>query len=154
MNDTAYEIARNRGYDRYQRALAIMVYMFFDKKTGSGAIATSKAGVRCKRKLAQELHKPVTKKFKRRKVCARFTDNFWVADLAEMKSLSSKNKNAKYFLCVINFFTKYAWVTPVKDKKGKTVFNTFIEIVNQSNRKPNKSWVDQGRGFFNKFMQE
>ena len=47
---------------------------------------------------------------------------------------SSKNKNVKYLLCVINVFTKYAWVNPVKDKKGKTVFNAFIEIVNESNR--------------------
>ena len=62
-----------------------------------------------------------------------------------MESLSSKNKNVKYLLCVIDVFTKYAWVKPLKDKKGKTVLNTFIKIVNESNRKPNKLWVDQGR---------
>ena len=49
-----------------------------------------------------------------------------------MESLSSKNKNAKYLLCVIDVFTKYAWVKPLKDKKGKTVLNAFIEIVNES----------------------
>ena len=63
------------------------------------------------------------------------------SDLAEMESLSSKNKNVKYLLCVIGVFTKYAWVKPLKDKKGKTVLNSFIEIVNESNRKPNKLWV-------------
>ena len=62
-----------------------------------------------------------------------------------MDSLYSKNKNVKYLLCVIDNFTKYAWVKPLKDKKGKTVLNTFIKIVNESNRKPNKLWVDQGR---------
>ena len=62
-----------------------------------------------------------------------------------MESLYSKNKNVKYLLCVIDNFTKYAWVKPLKDKKGKTVLNTFIKIVNESNRKPNKLWVDQGR---------
>ena len=79
------------------------------------------------------------------KVYARFKDNICAADLAEMGSLSSKNKNVKYLLCVIDVFTKYAWVKPLKDKKGKTVLNTFIKIVNESNRKPNKLWVDQGR---------
>ena len=58
--------------------------------------------------LAKELHKPVIKKFKRRKVYARFKDNMLEADLAEIQLLSSKNKNVKYLLCVIDFFTKYA----------------------------------------------
>ena len=62
-----------------------------------------------------------------------------------MKSLSSKNKSVKYLLFVIDVFTKYAWVKPLKGKKGKTVLNAFIEIVNGSNSKPNKLWVDQGR---------
>ena len=84
----------------------------------------------------------------------RFKDNIKTAVLAEIKSLSSKNKNVKYLLCVIDVFTKYAWVKPLKDKKGKTVLNTFIEIVNESNCKPNKLWVDQGRKFYNKLMQE
>ena len=71
-----------------------------------------------------------------------------------MESLSSKNKNVKYLLCVIDVFTKYAWVKPLKDKKGKTVLNAFIEIVNESNRKPNKLWIDQGREFYNKLLQK
>ena len=69
-----------------------------------------------------------------------------------MKLLSSKNKNVKYLLCVIDFFTKYAWIKPLKDKKCKTVFNAFIEILNESNRKPNKLWVGQGKEFWNKLM--
>ena len=95
--------------------------------------------------LAKELHKPVIKKFKRRKVYARFEDNMLEADLAEIQLLSSKNKNVKYLLCVIDFFTKYAWVKPLKDKKGKIVLNAFIEIVNESNGKPNQLWIDQRR---------
>ena len=64
-----------------------------------------------------------------------------------MGSLSSKNKNVRYLLCVIDVFTKYAWVKSLKDKISKTILNAFIEIVNESNRKPNKLWVDQGRDF-------
>ena len=71
----------------YQRALASMVYKFFDKKTRSG--------VNINEQLAEELHKPVTKSFKRKKVYARFKDNIWAADLADTESLSSKNKNVK-----------------------------------------------------------
>ena len=59
-------------------------------------------------------------------------------DLAEMESLSSKNKNVKYLSCVIDVFTKYAWVKHLKDKKDKTVLNAFIETLNNSNCKPNK----------------
>ena len=62
------------------------------------------------------------KKFKGRKVFVRFKDNIWVADLAEMGSFSSKNQGVKYLLCVIDAFTKYFWVKPLKVKKAKTVF--------------------------------
>ena len=103
-NDGCY-----RNYDGYQRALASMVYMFFDKETGSGMSVNEQ--------LAEELHKLVNKKFKRRKVHARFKGNIRAVDLAEMESLSSKNKNAKYLICVIEVFTKYVWVKPLKDKK-------------------------------------
>ena len=71
-----------------------------------------------------------------------------------MESLSSKNKNVKCLLCVIDVATKFAWVKPLKDKKRKTFPKAFIEIVNESNRKSNKSWADQGRWFYNKIMQE
>ena len=95
----------------YQRALASMVYKFFDKKTRSGINANEQ--------LAEELHKPVTKRFKRRKVYARFKDNISTADLPDMESLSSKNKNVKYLLCFLDVLTKYSWVKPLKDKKVK-----------------------------------
>ena len=75
----------------------------------------------------------------------RFRDNIWAADLAEMESFPSKNKNFKHLLCIIDVFTKYTWVKPLKDKKGKTIPNAFIEVVNKSNRKSNKLCVYQGR---------
>ena len=123
-----------------------MVYTFLDKKTGSRVSVNVQ--------LTKELHKPEIKKFKRRKVYARFKDNIWAGDLAEMKPLSSKNKNVKYLLCVIDVFTKYAWVKLLKDKNGKTVLNAFTEIVNEFNRKPNKLSVDQGVELYNRSIQE
>ena len=107
-----------------------MVYEFFDKKTGLRKSVNEQ--------LAEDLHKSVSRKFKRRKVYAKFNDNIWAADLAEMESLSSMNKNVKYSSCAIDVFTKCAWVKPLKDKKGKTVLNAFIEIVNEFNCKPSK----------------
>ena len=68
--------------------------------------------------------------------------------------MSSKNQNVKYLPCVINTFTRYAWVKTLKDEKGKTVLNAFIERVNESNRKPNKLWIDQGKEFYNRFIQK
>ena len=73
--------------------------------------------------------------------------------LSEIESLFSKNWNVKYLLCVIDVFTKHARVNPLKDKKGKTVLNAFIEIINESNSKLN-TWVGQGREFYNKFVQK
>ena len=84
MKNRAYEIARNCKYDVYQRALASMIHKFFDKKTGSGSSVNEQP--------AEELHKPVIKKFKRRKVSVRFKDNIWAEDSAEMGSLYSKIK--------------------------------------------------------------
>ena len=139
MKEKAYEIARYCGYDGYQRALATKVYKFFDKKTGSGGNVNAI--------LAEELHKPVPKKFRRSKVYAIFKDNIWVASLVEMESLSSNIKLVKNFLFAIDIFTKYALVKALKDKKSKTILNAVMEIVNESNRKLNKLWVDQEREF-------
>ena len=71
-----------------------------------------------------------------------------------MGLLFSKNWGVKYVLCVIDVFTKYAWVKSLKDKKCKTVHRSFIEMVNESKHQPNKSSVDQGWEFYNSFMQK
>ena len=67
--------------------------------------------------LSEELYKPAIKKSKRRKYFARFKDNIWAADLNEMESLTSKNKNVKYLLYVVDVSTKCAWVKPFKHKR-------------------------------------
>ena len=67
--------------------------------------------------LAAELHKPIIRNFKKRTVHSGFKDNIWVVDLADMQSLSKFNKEIKYLLCAIDFFSKYPWVVPIKDKK-------------------------------------
>ena len=148
LRDKAYDIASNPKYDGYQRGLASMVYKFFDKKsTGSGLALNSLI-------LADELHKPIIRNFNKRKVYLQFKDNIWGVGLADMQSLSRKNKGIKYLLCAIDLFSKYAFVIPIKDKKGISIVNAFDKIIKQSNRKPNKIWVDQGGEFYNNVFEK
>ena len=144
FKDKAYDIASNPEYDGYQRGLASMVYKFFDKKLAGSGINTIKSSSSI---LADELHKPVIRKFKKRKVYSQLKDNIWGVDLANMQSLSRKNKGIKYLLCAIGLYSKYAFVIPLENKKGISVTNGFNKIIKQSNRKPNKIWVDQGGEF-------
>ena len=99
--------------------------------------------------LADEIQKSFIKKFNKRKVYSQFKDNIWGVDLADTQSLSEQNKSIKYLLCAIDLFSKYAFVVPLKDKKGISIVNAFNKIIKQSNRKPNKIWVDQGGEFYN-----
>ena len=147
LRGKAYDIARNPEYDGYRGGLASMVYKFFDKKSVGSGIASSSI-------LADELHKPVIKKFNKRKVYSQFKDNIWGVDLADMQSLSRKNKGIKYLLCAIDLYSKYAFVIPLKDKKGISIVNAFNKIIKKSNRKPNKIWVDQGSEFYNNVFKK
>ena len=70
-----------------------------------------------------------------------------------MQSLSKYNKGNKYLLCAIGLFSKYAWVIPIKDKKGVSIVNAFQKIISKG-RKPNKIWVDQGSEFYNNSFKE
>ena len=70
-----------------------------------------------------------------------------------MQLISKFNKRIRFLLCVIDIYSKYAWVTPLKDKKGITIANAFQRILNESKRKPNKIWVDKGKEFCNKSMK-
>ena len=65
-----------------------------------------------------------------------------------MQLISKFNKGYRFLLCVIDIFSKYAWVVPLKDKKGITITNAFQNILDGSNRKPNKIWVDKGSEFY------
>ena len=71
-----------------------------------------------------------------------------------MQSLSKKNKGIKYLLCAIDLYSKYAFVVPLKDKKGIGIVNASDKIIKQSNRKPNKIWVDQGGEFYNNVFKK
>ena len=66
-----------------------------------------------------------------------------------MQLISKFNKEFRFSLCVIDVFSKYAWVASLKDKKGISIVNAFQKILKKSDRKPNKIWVDKGSEFYN-----
>ena len=66
-----------------------------------------------------------------------------------MELRSKFNKGFRFSLCVIDIFSKYAWVVPLKDKKGISIVNAFQKILEESDRKLNKIWVDKGSEFYN-----
>ena len=101
--------------------------------------------------LAEELHKPVTKKFPRRKVYVGGVDKIWAADLVDVQTFSKFNGGIKYLLAVIDIFSKYGWMVPLKDKTGRSVAAALKRIFKE--RKPTKMWVDKGKEFYNKDVQ-
>ena len=102
LKDKAFKIAIDPKYDGYQRGLASMVYKFFDE-TSSGSGIVNEPNYQ----LANEFHKPIIRKFKKRKVYSSFGDNIWGVDLADMQSMSKYNKGNKYLLCAVDLFSKY-----------------------------------------------
>ena len=70
-----------------------------------------------------------------------------------MHSLSKFDKRIKYLLCEFDFFSKYVWVIPIKDKKRTCIINAFKKIIS-GKRKPNRIWIDQGSEFYNKSFKD
>ena len=125
------------------------VYKFFDKKSKGSGISAIEPNYQ----LANELHKPIIRRFKKRKVYSSYRDNIWGVDLGDVQSLSKYDNGFKYLLCAIDLFSKYARVISIKDKKGTTIVNAFKKIISEK-RKPNNIWVDQCSEFYNKSFKD
>ena len=80
-------------------------------------------------------------------------DNICGTDPADMQLLSKLNKGTRVLICVIDVISIYAWVIPLKDKKSITIADAFQKLLKESNRKPNKIWVDKGSEFYNRSMK-
>ena len=104
--------------------------------------------------LADELHKPVTKNFSKRKVISNGTDEILAVDLVEMQKFSKWNRGIKYLLMVIDVFSKYGWIKPLKDKKTESVSKAFNEIFKRSKSKRQMLWTDKGSEFISKHFKE
>ena len=125
-----------------------------DKSIVSKPIGTKvKFGMGVKKKsLAEELHKPIRRKFKRRRVLVNGIYKIWAADLVDMQAFSKFNRGVKYLLAVIDVFSKYGWLIPLKDKTGKSVASALKTIYEE--RKPEKMWVDKGKEFYNNDVKD
>ena len=144
LKNKTYKIAGDPKVHGYQRSLAAMVYNFFNEGMRGSDVNNLQ--------LADELHKPIVRNFKRRKAYSSFKDNIWGVNLADMTLISKFNKGIKYLLCVIDLFSRDSWVVPLKNKESDSIVEGFQKILNSSNRKPSKIWVDHGSEFYsNKF---
>ena len=137
-----FNIAKNPKYDGYKRGLPSMVYKVLDKKSTSLADKSAsvngiKTEIKQNEKLAEELHKPIIRKFE--KVHSSFKDNIWGAYLGDMQLINKFNKEIRFLLCVIVIFSKYASVILLKDKKNIRNTNDFQKILDESKHKPNKT---------------
>ena len=104
--------------------------------------------------LAEELHKPITRNFRKRRVISYGIDKIWAADLVEIQKFSKWNHGIKYLLMVIDVFSKYGWIKPLKDKKTENVSLAFDEIFKKSKRKPTMLWTHKGSEFISKHFKE
>ena len=100
-----------------------MVYKFLDKNTSGSGI---KNKIISNKELPEELHKPIIRKFKKRKVHSSFIDNIWGADLADMQIISKFSKGFRILLCVLDIYSKYAWVISLKDEKGISMLSVKL----------------------------
>ena len=166
LRDKAFNIAKNPNHDGYHHRIATMVYKLFNRKDSATCarpetLATRNKFVGCGIKnenisgkwLSEKLHKSIIRKFKKRKVHSPFIDSIWVVELADMQLIIKFDKRTLILLCAIDIFSKYAWVIPLKDKKGIAINNAFQKLLKESNQKPNKMWVDKDSEFYNKSMK-
>nr|DAC81371.1 TPA_asm: integrase [Orchesella springtail adintovirus] len=98
---------------------------------------------------AYRLHHPAPRKFERRRIFSPYTDANWGLDLAEIRKFSSSNYNKNYILVCIDFFSKHAWFRPLKTKSAKEVLAAFRDILDSSERKPERLTSDYGKEFIN-----
>lgn len=101
-----------------------------------------------KRDVVEELHRPCRRNFKRRKVIIKGLDDLWQADLVEMGVYASENNGYRYLLTVIDTFSKYGWVVPLKNKTALAVANAMQSIFDKK-RIPKNLQTDDGKEFFN-----
>ena len=142
LKDKAFNIAKDPIYDGHQRGLASIFYKFFDKKITGKSMPQNE-------QLAEELHKIILENLKKAKYI----------QYSKTSKLTSKfNKGFRFSLCVIDIFSKYAWVVSLKDKKCVSIVTAFQSILKKSNRKQNKIWLDKDSEFykncFKKWLQD
>src|SRR6266853_540552 len=101
-----------------------------------------------RKQLAKELHAPIRKRFKRRKVIVHSIDDIWASDLVVMPP----ERSYRYILTVLDIFSKYAWAIPLQTKTGIEITECFKKIFKESGRQFKKLFVDRGTEYYNKIF--
>ena len=146
----AFYIAKNPKHDGYQKVLTSVAFKSFNKMS-SGSCAKSK--VIPNEELDKELHKLIIRNFVKWKVYSRFKNNIWGANLADMQLISKFDQGIWIWLCVIEIYSKHAWVVRLTGKKGIIVTRLFQKILDESGCKSNKIWVLKDNGFHKRSMK-
>ena len=124
-----------------------------DKSIVSKLIGTKvKFGMGVKKKVYRKNYINLRRKFKKRKVLVNGIDKIWAADLVDMQVFTKFNRGVKYLLAVIDVFSKYGWLIPLKDKTGKSDTSALKTIFKE--RELEKMGVDKGKEFYNKDVKE
>ena len=127
------------------------------RKLGLGVVKKRKKPpgekISSQEQLADELHKPIKRNFTRRHVIVNNIDEMWTSDLIDMQLLAKFNKGFKYLLMVIDVFSKYGWIKPLKNKSRNSVTEAFETILKEG-RKPEYLWTDKGIEFYNKDLKK
>ncbi|PFX19624.1 putative uncharacterized transposon-derived protein F54H12.3 [Stylophora pistillata] len=103
--------------------------------------------------LVDELHKPIKRKFPKRRVIVNHIDDIWCSDLVEMQKFSKWIEGFRFLLMVLDVFSKYGWTVPLKNKKGESVAQEFKKIFFER-RKPKLLSVDKGSEYYNKDVKD
>ena len=104
--------------------------------------------------LSKELHKPKKKKFKRRQVISLSVDSIWATDLVDLRKYAKVNKNYVFLLMVVDVFSKYAWIEPIKNKTGVAVATALKKIFESNGKTPSKLWADNGKEYYNSVVKK
>ena len=96
----------------------------------------------------------LTRNFSKRSVISNGIDEIWAVDMVDMQKFSEWNKGVKYLVMVIDLFSKYGWIKPLRDKRSETVSKAFDEMFETSKRKPKILWSDKGSEFISKHFKE
>ena len=149
MNDylasVYYDPKRSGGFGGVDRLYKV-------KKEGKFNINRTKIKEWLMKQDTYTLHKPIRRHFKRNRVIVGGIDQQWQMDFADMQSMQKFNDGYRYLLVCIDVFSKYAWVVPLKNKKGPSLVEAF-KIILSSGRKPEKIITDQSTEFFNKHFK-
>ena len=100
---------------------------------------------------SNQLHKPVQRRFDKRSVFAKQVDDIWAADLVDMSPFCRSNQGYRYLLTVIDVYSKYGWIVPMKTKTGKEVAQTFRKLFR--NGHPSRLWADNCTEFYNRQLK-